>query len=133
MSMAAIKGVGVFQRHYTDTPFTPPQKYSEGLVGVSAYIYTLINLEYVRYVYTSHTSYMNNVSNGTKVCSIPPPHPLFFYFLLEALVFPARCIIRELLFIVLYSHTLTGINNILQNAPGNNTCKINVIKNVMYG
>lgn len=78
--MAAIKGVGVFQRHYTDTPFTPPQKYSEGLVGVSAYIYTLINLEYVRYVYTSHTSYMYNVSNGTKVCSIPPP----FFFLLSS-------------------------------------------------
>lgn len=90
--MAAIKGVGVFQRHYNHTHFTPPQKYSEGLVGVAAYIYTLINLEYVRYVYTSHTSYMNNVSNGTKVCSIPPP--FFFYFLLEALVFPARCIIR---------------------------------------
>lgn len=71
--MAAIKGVGVFQRHYTDTPFTPPQKYSEGLVGVPAYIYTLINLGYVRYVYTSHTSYMYNA----KVCSTPPP-PLFF-------------------------------------------------------
>lgn len=76
MSMAASKGVGVFQRHYTDTPFTPPQKYSEGLVGVSAYIHKL--LEYVRYVYTSHTSYMYNVSNGTKVCSIP--HPFFFTF-----------------------------------------------------
>lgn len=125
--MAASKGVRVFQRHYNHTHFTPPQKYSEGLVGVSAYIHKLLE-----YVYTSHTSYMYNVSNGTKVCSIPPP-PFFFYFLLEALVFPARCIIRELLFIVLYSHTLTGINNILQNAPGNNTCKINVIKNAMYG
>lgn len=59
------------------------------------------------------------------------PPPFFFYFLLEALVFPARCIIRELLFIVLYSHTLTGINNILQIVTGNNTCKINVIKNAI--
>lgn len=76
-----------------------------------------------------HTSIM--LVTVQKSALFPPP--FFLYFLLEALVFPARCIIRELLFIVLYSHTLTGINNILQNAPGNNTCKINVIKNAMYG
>lgn len=65
--------------YFKDTIIIPTLLHPKNILRVggciSIYIYTLINLEYVRYVYTSHTSYMYNVSNGTKVCSIPP---LFF-------------------------------------------------------
>lgn len=65
--------------YFKDTILIPPLPHPKNIlrgwwVYQHIYIYTLINLEYVRYVYTS---YMYNVSNGTKVCSIPPP-PFFF-------------------------------------------------------